>query len=150
VLFEAAEAQQQFSATLSPVKWLNSQSGVPKTPLSEYDVYPPMQDRPGGSGVAVSMKRRLSVEVRHVRNDISLFGHPDGSNRGRGLRDHPKRAGVIDSFIRELVAKESKSMNGGAKHGISRTAICRKKAQKVMEAHEALMLFNTSATGQMC
>ena len=77
--------------------------------LSEYDVYPPMH----GIGLAEAESpypdEKSEYSLRSgmcVNSDISLFGHPDGSNRIEEgfviLQDRPES---ITPFIRELCGK---------------------------------------------
>lgn len=85
-LFDAANEQQKFlrartraGEMVAAVKAVFAKYG-----LSEYDVYPPMH----GIGLAEAESPYPDVDSDYllqagmcVNSDISLFGHPDGSNR---------------------------------------------------------------------
>jgi Xaa-Pro aminopeptidase len=77
--------------------------------LSEYDVYPPMH----GIGLAEAESPYPDENAAYplktgmcVNSDISLFGHPDGSNRiEEGFVITPNGPESLTPFIRELVTK---------------------------------------------
>jgi len=77
--------------------------------LSEYDVYPPMH----GIGLAEAESPYPDEESGYplrsgmcVNSDISLFGHPDGSNRiEEGFVIREDKPESITPFIRELCEK---------------------------------------------
>jgi Xaa-Pro aminopeptidase len=112
-LFEAAQVQlNYFKAGVTAgdmvraVKELFKRRG-----LEKYDVYPPMH----GIGLAEAESPYPDENAKYplesgmcVNSDISLFGHPDGSNRieeGFVITDGAPVS--ITPFIRELVRKES-------------------------------------------
>jgi len=110
-LFEAAEVQQTFLRTgviagemVKAVKKVFA-----KYRLSEYDVYPPMH----GIGLAEAESPYPDENAVYtlqenmcVNSDISLFGHPDGSNRIEEGFVLTKGGPVsLTPFIREMVAK---------------------------------------------
>jgi Xaa-Pro aminopeptidase len=80
-----------------------------KHDLSKYDVYPPMH----GIGLAEAESpypdERTTYPLRSgmcVNSDISLFGHPDGSNRiEEGFVITPAGPESLTPGIRDLVAK---------------------------------------------
>jgi Xaa-Pro aminopeptidase len=76
--------------------------------LEEYDVYPPMH----GIGLAEAESPYPDADSDYpletgmcVNSDISLFGHPDGSNRiEEGFMITEAGAESLTPAIRELVA----------------------------------------------
>jgi len=110
-LFEAAEVQQKYlrEGVVSGEMVCAVKKVFKKHNLSEYDVYPPMH----GIGLAEAESpypdenATYELEVGMcVNSDISLFGHPDGSNRiEEGFvitKDMPES---LTPTIRKLVAK---------------------------------------------
>lgn len=110
-LFEAANEQQKFlhdgvrsGDMVRAVKAVFARHG-----LSEYDVYPPMH----GIGLAEAESPYPDTESDYflrsgmcVNSDISLFGHPDGSNRiEEGFVITEKGPESLTPLIRELVVK---------------------------------------------
>ncbi|MDD5728997.1 MAG: M24 family metallopeptidase [Victivallales bacterium] len=110
-LFEAANAQQKYlyngvraGDMVSAVKAVFAKHG-----LSAYDVYPPMH----GIGLAEAESPYPDADTDYplqtgmcVNSDISLFGHPDGSNRiEEGFVITDSGAESLTPKIRELVAK---------------------------------------------
>lgn len=110
-LFEAANEQQKFlhggvrsGDMVRAVKAVFARHG-----LSEYDVYPPMH----GIGLAEAESPYPDTESNYslrsgmcVNSDISLFGHPDGSNRiEEGFVITEKGPESLTPLIRELVVK---------------------------------------------
>ena len=110
-LFEAAEVQQSYlrEGVVSGEMVRAVKEIFKKHNLSEYDVYPPMH----GIGLAEAESpypdENATYELQAgmcVNSDISLFGHPDGSNRiEEGFvitKDAPES---LTPTIRELVSK---------------------------------------------
>lgn len=110
-LFEAAEVQQNYlcEGVVAGEMVYAVKKIFKKHKLSEYDVYPPMH----GIGLAEAESpypdENATYELRAnmcVNSDISLFGHPDGSNRiEEGFvitKDMPES---LTPTIRKLVAK---------------------------------------------
>lgn len=110
-LFEAAEVQQNYlrEGIVSGEMVRSVKKVFKKHNLSEYDVYPPMH----GIGLAEAESPYPDENATYklqagmcVNSDISLFGHPDGSNRiEEGFvitNDMPES---LTPTIRELVAK---------------------------------------------
>lgn len=110
-LFEAAEVQQNYlrEGVISGEMVRAVKKIFKKHNLSEYDVYPPMH----GIGLAEAESpypdETATYELQAgmcVNSDISLFGHPDGSNRiEEGFvitKDMPES---LTPTIRELVSK---------------------------------------------
>ncbi len=110
-LFEAANAQQKFlrdgarsGDMVKAVKTVFARHG-----LSAYDVYPPMH----GIGLAEAESPYPDANAAYslrtgmcVNSDISLFGHPDGSNRiEEGFVITAAGPESLTPSIRELVAK---------------------------------------------
>lgn len=110
-LFEAANKQQNYlrdgvraGDMVRAVKKVFS-----KHDLSSYDVYPPMH----GIGLAEAESPYPDVDTDYllktgmcVNSDISLFGHPDGSNRiEEGFVITKSGPESLTPTIRELVAK---------------------------------------------
>jgi len=110
-LFEAAEVQQSYLRAgvvagdmVRVVKAVFQRRG-----LSEYDVYPPMH----GIGLAEAESPYPDEKAVYplragmcVNSDISLFGHPDGSNRiEEGFVITAGGPESLTPAIRELVAK---------------------------------------------
>jgi Xaa-Pro aminopeptidase len=110
-LFEAAEVQQQYlrEGVISGEMVRSVKAVFKKHNLSEYDVYPPMH----GIGLAEAESPYPDETATYalrtgmcVNSDISLFGHPDGSNRieeGFVITDSEPES--LTPTIRELVAK---------------------------------------------
>jgi Xaa-Pro aminopeptidase len=77
--------------------------------LSQYDVYPPMH----GIGLAEAESPYPDENARYelranmcVNSDISLFGHPDGSNRiEEGFVITGNKPDSLTPTIRELIEK---------------------------------------------
>lgn len=110
-LFEAANEQQKYlrDGVVSGEMVRAVRNVFAKHHLSEYDVYPPMH----GIGLAEAESPYPDAEAVYplhtgmcVNSDISLFGHPSGSNRiEEGFvitKDGPES---LTPMIRELVAK---------------------------------------------
>jgi Xaa-Pro aminopeptidase len=110
-LFEAAEVQQNYlrEGIISGEMVHAVKKVFKRHNLSEYDVYPPMH----GIGLAEAESpypdENATYELQAgmcVNSDISLFGHPDGSNRiEEGFvitKDMPES---LTPTIRELIAK---------------------------------------------
>lgn len=110
-LFEAAETQQDFlkdgiiaGEMVRAVKAVFKKHG-----MSQYDVYPPMH----GIGLAEAESPYPDEKADYplkagmcVNSDISLFGHPDGSNRiEEGFVITPAGPESLTPFIREKVAR---------------------------------------------
>jgi len=110
-LFEAANEQQKYlrdgiraGDMVSAVKRIFQKHG-----LTEYDVYPPMH----GIGLAEAESPYPDTNTDYplragmcVNSDISLFGHPDGSNRiEEGFVITESGPETLTPLIRELVAK---------------------------------------------
>jgi Xaa-Pro aminopeptidase len=110
-LFEAAEVQQSYlRAGVVAGDMVRAVKEVfKKHKLSEYDVYPPMH----GIGLAEAESPYPDENATYklqvgmcVNSDISLFGHPDGSNRiEEGFVITGGKAESLTPAIRELVAK---------------------------------------------
>ena len=110
-LFEAAEVQQKFlrDGVISGEMVKAVKKVFQNHKLSEYDVYPPMH----GIGLAEAESPYPDEKATYplkagmcVNSDISLFGHPDGSNRiEEGFAITGKGPESLTPFIRELVAK---------------------------------------------
>ena len=111
VLFDAAETQLKYlkngviaGEMVKAVKEVFIKHGMQK-----YDVYPPMH----GIGLAEAESPYPDENASYplatgmcVNSDISLFGHPDGSNRiEEGFVITAKGSESLTPFIRELVAK---------------------------------------------
>lgn len=110
-LFEAAEVQQKYlkagvaaKEMVTAVRNVFRQHG-----LSEYDVYPPMH----GIGLAEAESpypdENATYELQKnmcVNSDISLFGHPDGSNRiEEGFVITDDKPESLTPYIRTLIQK---------------------------------------------
>jgi len=110
-LFEAADVQQKYLADgviagemVKAVKAVFRKRG-----LTKYDVYPPMH----GIGLAEAESpypdENADYALREgmcVNSDISLFGHPDGSNRiEEGFVITKKGPESLTPFIREMCGK---------------------------------------------
>jgi Xaa-Pro aminopeptidase len=112
-LFEAAEVQQGFlrDGVIAGEMVKAVKKVFQKHKLSEYDVYPPMH----GIGLAEAESPYPDEKATYpmkagmcVNSDISLFGHPDGSNRiEEGFVITGKGPDSLTPFIRELVASGS-------------------------------------------
>jgi Xaa-Pro aminopeptidase len=110
-LFEAAEVQQKFlrDGVIAGEMVKAVKKVFQKHQLSEYDVYPPMH----GIGLAEAESPYPDENAAYalksgmcVNSDISLFGHPDGSNRiEEGFVITENGPESLTPFIRELVAK---------------------------------------------
>jgi Xaa-Pro aminopeptidase len=111
-LFEAANVQQKYLADgviagemVRAVKEVFKKHG-----LTKYDVYPPMH----GIGLAEAESPYPDEKATYpltegmcVNSDISLFGHPDGSNRiEEGFVITKKGPESLTPFIREMCRKE--------------------------------------------
>ncbi|MCK5806030.1 MAG: aminopeptidase P family protein [Lentisphaeria bacterium] len=109
-LFEAANVQQRYlkSGVVSGEMVRAVKSVFKKHGLEEYDVYPPMH----GIGLAEAESPYPDTDSDYpletgmcVNSDISLFGHPDGSNRiEEGFVITETGAESLTPAIRELVA----------------------------------------------
>ena len=110
-LFEAADVQQKYLADgviagemVTAVKAVFKKHG-----LTKYDVYPPMH----GIGLAEAESPYPDENAEYaltdgmcVNSDISLFGHPDGSNRiEEGFVITKKGPESLTPFIREMCRK---------------------------------------------
>ncbi len=110
-LFEAANEQQKYLRNgvragdmVSAVKKVFSKHG-----LTEFDVYPPMH----GIGLAEAESPYPDADTDYllragmcVNSDISLFGHPNGSNRiEEGFVISESDPESLTPLIRKLVAK---------------------------------------------
>jgi len=110
-LFEAANVQQKYLADgviagemVKAVKAVFKKHG-----LTKYDVYPPMH----GIGLAEAESPYPDENAEYaltegmcVNSDISLFGHPDGSNRiEEGFVITKKGPESLTPFIREMCRK---------------------------------------------
>ena len=110
-LFEAAQVQQNYlrEGIISGEMVRAVKKVFKKHNLSEYDVYPPMH----GIGLAEAESpypdENAIYELQSgmcVNSDISLFGHPDGSNRiEEGFVITEDMPESLTPTIRELVAK---------------------------------------------
>ncbi len=111
VLFEAANVQQDYlkagivaGEMVRKVKEVFAKHG-----MTQYDLYPPMH----GIGLAEAESPYPDGETTYkfeagmcVNSDISIWGHPDGSNRiEEGFVITDKGAESITPLIRELVKK---------------------------------------------
>ena len=111
VLFEAANVQQDYlKAGVVAGEMVRKVKAVfAKHGMTEYDLYPPMH----GIGLAEAESPYPDGDTTYrfeagmcVNSDISIWGHPAGSNRieeGFVLTDRGPES--ITPFIRELVAK---------------------------------------------
>lgn len=110
-LFEAADVQQKYLADgviagemVRAVKAVFKKHG-----LTKYDVYPPMH----GIGLAEAESPYPDENAEYaltegmcVNSDISLFGHPDGSNRiEEGFVITKRGPESLTPFIREMCRK---------------------------------------------
>lgn len=110
-LFEAAEVQQNYlrEGVISGEMVRAVQKVFKKHNLSKYDVYPPMH----GIGLAEAESPYPDENATYalragmcVNSDISLFGHPDGSNRiEEGFVITKGAPESLTPTIRKLVAK---------------------------------------------
>lgn len=110
-LFEAANEQQKYlRAGVRSGDMVNAVKRIfQKHGLTEYDVYPPMH----GIGLAEAESPYPDGNSDYplrtgmcVNSDISLFGHPDGSNRiEEGFVITESGPETLTPLIRELVAK---------------------------------------------
>ena len=110
-LFEAAEVQQGYlKAGVVAKEMVGAVKNVfKKHGLSEYDVYPPMH----GIGLAEAESPYPDETAEYtleagmcVNSDISLFGHPDGSNRiEEGFVITDTNPDSLTPAIRELIKK---------------------------------------------
>jgi Xaa-Pro aminopeptidase len=110
-LFEAAEVQQGYLKAGVPAgEMVKAVKAVfKKHGLSQYDVYPPMH----GIGLAEAESPYPDENARYelranmcVNSDISLFGHPDGSNRiEEGFVITGNKPDSLTPTIRELIEK---------------------------------------------
>ena len=111
VLFEAANVQQNYlkagviaGEMVRKVKEVFARNG-----MTQYDLYPPMH----GIGLAEAESPYPNGETTYpfeagmcVNSDISIWGHPAGSNRiEEGFVITAEGPQTITPFIRELVAK---------------------------------------------
>lgn len=111
VLFEAANIQQKFfkNGCISGEMVRAVKEVFKKHNMQEYDLYPPMH----GIGLAEAESPYPDENATYllksgmcVNSDISLFGHPDGSNRieeGFVIRDNGPE--TLTPVIRKLVEK---------------------------------------------
>ena len=110
-LFEAAEVQQGYlkAGVVAKEMVIAVKSVFKKHALSEYDVYPPMH----GIGLAEAESPYPDETAEYtleagmcVNSDISLFGHPDGSNRiEEGFVITETNPDSLTPAIRELIKK---------------------------------------------
>jgi len=110
-LFEAAEVQQKFlrDGVIAGEMVKAVKAVFQKHCLSEYDVYPPMH----GIGLAEAESPYPDENAVYplktgmcVNSDISLFGHPDGSNRiEEGFVITTNGPESLTPFIREMVCR---------------------------------------------
>ncbi len=117
-LFEAAEVQQGYlRAGVVAGDMVRAVRRVfKKHGLSEYDVYPPMH----GIGLAEAESPYPDENATYklqagmcVNSDISLFGHPDGSNRiEEGFVITDKTPESLTPMIRELVLTSAQTAIG--------------------------------------
>ncbi|MBQ7207665.1 MAG: aminopeptidase P family protein [Lentisphaeria bacterium] len=111
VLFEAANVQQDYlkAGTVSGEMVRAVKSVFAKHNMTEFDLYPPMH----GIGLAEAESPYPDENTGYrfesgmcVNSDISIWGHPAGSNRiEEGFVITEKGAETITPFIRELVTK---------------------------------------------
>ncbi|MBN1951454.1 MAG: aminopeptidase P family protein [Bacteroidales bacterium] len=111
ILFEAANVQQKYlSNGVTAGEMVKAVKGVfKKYSAGEYDVYPPMH----GIGLAEAESPYPDADSIYsfksgmcVNSDISLFGHPGGSNRiEEGFVITEKGPVSITPYIRELCEK---------------------------------------------
>jgi Xaa-Pro aminopeptidase len=110
-LFEAAEVQQGYlkAGVVAKEMVMAVKNVFKKHGLSEYDVYPPMH----GIGLAEAESPYPDETAEYaleagmcVNSDISLFGHPDGSNRiEEGFVITDGKPDSLTPEIRELIKK---------------------------------------------
>ena len=110
-LFEAAEVQQSYlrDGVVSGEMVRAVKAVFAKRGLADYDVYPPMH----GIGLAEAESPYPDENATYslqagmcVNSDISLFGHPDGSNRiEEGFAISTAGPESLTPTIRELVTK---------------------------------------------
>ncbi len=110
-LFEAAETQQRFlkDGVIAGEMVRSVKAVFQKHGLSQYDVYPPMH----GIGLAEAESPYPDEKAEYplkagmcVNSDVSLFGHPDGSNRiEEGFVVTTTGPESLTPYIRELVAR---------------------------------------------
>ena len=110
-LFEAADVQQKFLAdgVIAGDMVRAVKEVFKKHALTKYDVYPPMH----GIGLAEAESPYPDEKATYplaegmcVNSDISLFGHPDGSNRiEEGFVITKKGPESLTPFIREMCRK---------------------------------------------
>ena len=111
VLFEAANVQQEFlrAGCVSGEMVRKVKAVFAKYNMTQYDLYPPMH----GIGLAEAESPYPDENAEYkfesgmcVNSDLSLWGHPAGSNRiEEGFVITEKGPESITPFIRELVAK---------------------------------------------
>jgi Xaa-Pro aminopeptidase len=111
VLFEAANVQQDYlkAGTVSGEMVRAVKAVFAKHNMTEFDLYPPMH----GIGLAEAESPYPDENTGYrfesgmcVNSDISIWGHPAGSNRiEEGFVITEKGAETITPFIRELVTK---------------------------------------------
>jgi Xaa-Pro aminopeptidase len=111
ILFEAANVQQKYlSSGVTAGEMVKAVKEVfKKYAASEYDIYPPMH----GIGLAEAESPYPDIESSYlfksgmcVNSDISLFGHPGGSNRiEEGFIITDRGPESITPYIRELCEK---------------------------------------------
>ncbi len=110
-LFEAANEQQKYLRGGVPAgEMVRAVKNVfKKHGLSDYDVYPPMH----GIGLAEAESPYPDIDAKYelksgmcVNSDISLFGHPDGSNRiEEGFLITDRGPESLTPFIRRMVSE---------------------------------------------
>ena len=110
-LFDAANVQQDYlkAGVISGEMVCAVKTVFKKYGLEKYDVYPPMH----GIGLAEAESPYPDVNSTYplesgmcVNSDISLFGHPDGSNRiEEGFVIGQSKVESLTPDIRKLVAK---------------------------------------------
>ncbi len=110
-LFEAAEVQQKYlkAGVVARDMVIAVRDVFKKHGLSAYDVYPPMH----GIGLAEAESPYPDENAAYtlkanmcVNSDISLFGHPDGSNRiEEGFVITDGKPDSLTPAIRELISK---------------------------------------------
>lgn len=113
VLFEAANVQLNYlkDGTITGEMVKAVKKVFAKHNLSKYDVYPPLH----GIGLAEAESPYPNEKTTYpfrtgmcVNSDISLFGHPDGSNRiEEGFVIGPKGPESLTPYIRKLCAEQS-------------------------------------------